>query len=151
MKLHDLRPDPGAKKERKRVGRGTGSGHGKTSGRGTKGQGARSGGGVRPWFEGGQLPLVRRFPFKRGFKNRSRVEYAEINLDRLERFTPGTEVTLQSLVDRGLLRDLEQPVVILGRGELTRNLIVHAHRFSESARQKIESAGGQAIVETMGG
>lgn len=143
MKLHDLRPDEGATKKRKRVGRGRAAGQGKTAGRGMKGQGARSGGGKGPYFEGGQLPLVRRLPFKRGFTNIFRIEYQEVNLDLLEdRFNKGDEVTPQALFEARLVRDAEQPVVILGRGDLTKALNVSAHRFSKSAREKIEAAGG---------
>ncbi len=143
MKLHDLRPDKGAKKERKRVGRGISAGQGKTSGRGTKGQGARSGGGKGAYFEGGQLPLVRRLPFKRGFTNIFRVEYQEVNLDDVARvFQKGDEVTPESLAAKGLVRKADQPVVILGRGELDAALTFKAHRFSGSAREKIEQAGG---------
>ncbi len=143
MKLHDLRPDPGARKKRKRVGRGTGSGRGKTAGRGTKGQNARSGGGVRPGFEGGQLPLIRRLPKLRGFKNPFKVHYVPVNLDRLsERFEAGEEVTPESLHARGLLGEPDSPVVVLARGEVDKPLHVKAHRVSASARQKIEAAGG---------
>jgi large subunit ribosomal protein L15 len=143
MKLHDLRPDEGAKKNRKRVGRGISAGQGKTSGRGTKGQGARSGGGKGAYFEGGQLPLVRRLPFKRGFTNIFRVEYQEVNLDDLTRvFGKGDEATPESMAAKGLIRKGDQPVVILGRGEIEVALTVKAHRFSGSAREKIEKAGG---------
>jgi large subunit ribosomal protein L15 len=143
MKLHDLRRDPGSRKKRKRVGRGTGSGYGKTAGRGTKGQGARSGGGKGPYFEGGQLPLVRRLPFKRGFTNIRKVYYRPINVDQLvERFAPGAEVDPLSLAVVGLIKKPTDPVVILGRGDIDYALTVKAHRFSESARAKIEAAGG---------
>lgn len=143
MKLHDLRPDEGAKKKRKRVGRGRGSGYGKTAGRGTKGQNARAGGGVPPYFEGGQLPLVRRLPFKRGFTNIFRTAYQEVNVDQLEdRFEAGDEVTPETLAAAGLVREATEPVVVLGRGELGAAFTVKAHRFSKSARQKIEDAGG---------
>lgn len=143
MKLHDLRPDEGATKKRKRVGRGHGSGHGKTAGRGTKGQNSRSGGGVSPYFEGGQLPLVRRLPFKRGFSNIFRTNYQEVNIDQLEdRFEAGAEITPEALAAAGLVRDANEPVVILGRGELGTAFTVKAHRFSKSAREKIEAAGG---------
>jgi large subunit ribosomal protein L15 len=148
MKLHDLRPAPGAKKERRRVGRGVAAGQGKTAGRGTKGQNARAGGGVKPYFEGGQLPLVRRLPFKRGFTNIRRVAYAEINLDQLGGFTKKTPVTPEALVAAGLIRDLEKPVVILGRGELDRPLTVRVHRISKSAQEKIEKAGGTVELLT---
>jgi len=143
MKLNDLRPDEGATKKRKRVGRGTGSGRGKTSGRGTKGQNARSGGGVPNYFEGGQLPLVRRLPFKRGFTNIFRIEYQEVNIDQLQdHFKSAAAVTPESLEEAGLIREHDQPVVILGRGDLKKKLKVSAHRFSKSARAKIEEAGG---------
>ena len=146
MKLHDLRPAPGSKRRRKRVGRGIAAGQGKTAGRGTKGQGARSGGGKGPYFEGGQLPLVRRLPFKRGFTNIWRVEYAEVNLDRLERFEQGAEVSPETLAEAGIIKSPRKPVVILGRGELSKPLTVKAHRFSASARAKIEAAGGSVEV-----
>jgi large subunit ribosomal protein L15 len=143
MKLHDLRPDPGSRKKRKRVGRGTGSGHGKTAGRGTKGQGARSGGGKGPYFEGGQLPLVRRLPFKRGFTNIRKVYFKTVNVDQLvERFAPGAEVDPVSLTVVGLIKKPTDPVVILGRGEIDYALTVKANRFSKSAKAKIEAAGG---------
>ncbi|GAB4575866.1 MAG: 50S ribosomal protein L15 [Anaerolineae bacterium] len=144
MKLHDLRPNPGAKKEKTRVGRGIAAGKGKTAGRGTKGQNARSGGGKGPYFEGGQLPLARRLPFKRGFTNLFRIEYQEVNLDTLaERFDDGAEVTPETLAAAGAIRDAEKPVVVLGRGELNKKLTVKAHRFSRTAREQIEAAGGK--------
>jgi large subunit ribosomal protein L15 len=143
MKLQDLRPDPGATRKKTRVGRGIAAGKGKTAGRGTKGQGARSGGVKGPYFEGGQLPLVRRLPFKRGFTNIFRIEYQEVNVDFLEeRFMDNEVVTPSILAERRLIRDADRPVVILGRGELSKKLTVHAHRFSESAVEKIEKAGG---------
>ena len=146
MKLHDLRPDPGSRKQRKRVGRGTGSGHGKTAGRGTKGQGARSGGGKGPYFEGGQLPLVRRLPFKRGFTNIRKVYFKTVNVDQLvERFAPGAEVDPVSLTVVGLIKKPTDPVVILGRGDIEYALTVKADRFSESAQAKIEAAGGSIV------
>ena len=146
MKLHDLQPAPGSKKRRKRVGRGIAAGQGKTAGRGTKGQMARSGGGKGPYFEGGQLPLVRRLPFKRGFTNIWRVEYAEVNLERLEQFEAGSEVTPETLVEAGIIKSASKPVVILARGDLDKKLRVKAHRFSASARAKIEAAGGTVEV-----
>ena len=146
MQLHELKPAPGSRRARKRVGRGLGSGHGTTAGRGTKGQKARTGGGVSPYFEGGQLPLVQRLPQKRGFTNRNRVEYAEVNVGVLARFAPGTEVTPDLLYERRLVRDDRRPVKILGDGELAHPLTVRAHKFSASARVKIEAAGGQAVV-----
>lgn len=146
MKLHDLQPAPGSKKSRKRVGRGPAAGQGKTAGRGTKGQGARAGGGKGPYFEGGQLPLVRRLPFKRGFTNIWRVEYAEVNLDRLGQFDNGAEVSPETLFEVGLIKSSNKPVVILARGDLDKKLTVKAHRFSASARAKIEAAGGAVEV-----
>ena len=144
MKLHDLRPAPGAKKRRMRKGRGIAAGKGKTAGRGTKGQNSRAGGGVRPYFEGGQLPLVRRLPHKRGFRNRSRVEYVSVNLGLVTELEG--EVTPETLAEAGLIRKASLPVVILGGGEIDCALTVRAHRFSASARSKIEAAGGVAEV-----
>lgn len=146
MKLHDLRPAAGSKKDRKRVGRGISAGQGKTAGRGTKGQGARSGGVKGPYFEGGQLPLVRRLPFKRGFVNIWRVEYAEVNLDRLADFAAGDEVSPETLVAAGVIKSAAAPVVILGRGQLERPLTVKVHRCSASARAGIEAAGGTVEI-----
>jgi len=146
MKLHDLRPAAGSQKRRKRVGRGVAAGQGKTAGRGTKGQGARSGGGKGPYFEGGQLPLVRRLPFKRGFTNIWRVEYTEVNLDRLNKFETGAQVSPEALYEAGIIKSANKPVVILARGDLDRKLTVKAHRFSTSARAKIEAAGGTVEV-----
>lgn len=143
MKLHDLRPAKGSKKARKRVGRGIAAGQGKTAGRGTKGQNARSGGGVRTYFEGGQLPLVRRLPQKRGFTNIGKVYYKPVNLDQLDRFAAGSEVTPQTLAEAGIIKSACEPVVILGRGDLDKALTVKAQRFSASARAKIEAAGGR--------
>jgi large subunit ribosomal protein L15 len=142
MKLHDLRPAEGAKKRRKRVGRGIAAGQGKTAGRGTKGQAARSGGTKGPYFEGGQLPLVRRLPFKRGFTNIFKVEYIPVNLYRLEDFAEEQEVSPESLAAAGIIKSASLPVAILGQGEIDRPLTVRAHRFSASARAKIEAAGG---------
>ena len=148
MKLHDLKPAPGSKKKRKRVGRGMASGTGKTSGRGMKGQGARSGGGKGPYFEGGQLPLVRRLPFRRGFNNIHRIEYKPVNLDRLqEKFGESQqEVTPESLVEAGIIKRSDKAVAILGRGEVSSALTIKAHRFSKSAQEKIEAAGGTVEV-----
>ncbi|WP_054950985.1 50S ribosomal protein L15 [Numidum massiliense] len=145
MKLHELKPAPGAKKTRKRVGRGIGSGHGKTSGRGQKGQNARSGGGVRPGFEGGQNPLIRRLP-KRGFTNRNRKEYAIINLDELSRFEEGSEVTPELLLEQKVVKNLKDGLKVLGDGDLNIKLTVKAHKFSKSAAEKIQEAGGTAEV-----
>lgn len=147
MKLHELRPNPGAKHRRKRVGRGIAAGQGKTAGRGTKGQNARSGGGVRPYFEGGQLPFYRRFPYKRGFTPPNRVEYSEVNLDQLAaKFEANAEVTPETLAAVGLVSEPKRPVVILGRGEINIPLKVKVHRISQSARAKIEAAGGQVEI-----
>ncbi len=142
MKLHELRSPQGARKSRKRVGRGISAGQGKTAGRGTKGQGARSGGGKGPFFEGGQLPLVRRLPYRRGFTNIFKVDFVPINLYRLERFDANSEVSPDTLAEAGLLKSPEMPVAILGQGGIDRPLVVKAHRFSASARAKIEEAGG---------
>jgi len=145
MKLSNLKPAPGSTKERKRVGRGDGSGHGKTAGRGHKGQGARSGGNVAPGFEGGQMPLQRRLP-KRGFHNPFRVAVAVVNLKQLETFEAGTEVTPEMLAEKGLVRRRDRLVKVLGDGSLTKALTVKAHRFSDAAKAKIEAAGGEAEV-----
>jgi large subunit ribosomal protein L15 len=142
MKLHHLRPPKGTKTNPKRVGRGTGSGHGKTSCRGQKGQNSRSGGGVRPGFEGGQMPLARRLP-KRGFKNIFRVEYQVVNVSRLDVFESGTEVNPEGLLTRRMIRKKEKPVKILGKGEIALPLTVKVHAVSETARKKIEAAGGR--------
>ena len=143
MKLHDLRPAEGSTKKRKRVGRGTGSGKGKTSGRGTKGQKSRTGGGVRPVFEGGQLPLVKRLPKMRGFNNRFKVYYVAVNLDELDRrFEANTEVTSAALCGAGLLGRESDPIVVLGRGEVTKVLHLKVHRISAGAKEKVEAAGG---------
>ena len=147
MKLHDLRPNPGAKKKRKRVGRGIAAGQGKTAGRGTKGQGARSGGGKGPYFEGGQLPLARRLPFKRGFTNINKVYYKPVNLEQLAQFDfDGADVTPEILTAVGLLKKVTDPVVVLGNGELSVALTVKAHRFSASAKETIEAAGGTVEI-----
>ena len=143
MKLHDLKPDKGSKRKRTRVGRGIAAGKGKTAGRGHKGQGARSGGGKGPYFEGGQLPLVRRLPFKRGFTNIFGITYQEVNVDTLEaRFDDGAVVDGTTLVDAGLVRNATEPIKVLGRGELKKKLEVHANKFTKSAAAKIEEAGG---------
>lgn len=129
------------------MGRGIAAGKGKTAGRGIKGQGARTGGGKGAYFEGGQLPLVRRLPFKRGFTNIFRIEYQEVNVEYLEdRFEAGAEITPQALAASGLVRDADKPVVILGRGDLTKKLKIHAHRFTKSALEKIIAAGGTGEV-----
>ena len=144
MKLHDLRPAEGSTKRRKRVGRGISAGQGKTAGRGTKGQNSRTGGGVKPYFEGGQLPLVRRLPHTRGFTNIFRVNFQVVNLDTLEaKFDSGAQVTPAALVERGLI-DHVRNVKVLGRGDLKKALSVQAHVFSASAKEKIVAAGGTA-------
>ncbi len=145
MRLHELRPAPGSVKEPKRKGRGTATGQGKTSGRGQKGQGSRSGGGVRPGFEGGQMPLHRRLP-KRGFTNIFAKNYAEINIETLNRFEDGTEVTPELLKETKVLKNLGDGVKVLGNGELTKKLTVKAAKFTESAVKKIEAAGGKVEV-----
>jgi large subunit ribosomal protein L15 len=145
MKLHDLRPPKGAKKRRKRVGRGIAAGQGKTAGRGTKGQNARSGGGVRPYFEGGQLPLVRKLPFARGvgFSNPWKMEYKPVNVGRLVKyFEDGAVVTPETLAEVGIIKSSRELVAILGEGELDRAYTIRAHRVSASAQAKIEAAGG---------
>jgi large subunit ribosomal protein L15 len=145
MKLHELRPAEGSKKSPKRIGRGTGSGWGKTAGRGQDGQNSRSGGGTRPGFEGGQMPLYRRLP-KRGFTNIFAKEYACINVDRLNIFENGTEITPELLLERRVIRKLYDGVKILGNGNLEKNLIVNASKFSKAAAEKIEAAGGKVEV-----
>jgi large subunit ribosomal protein L15 len=145
MKLHELRPAPGSKKKPKRVGRGHGSGHGKTSGKGHKGVLARSGNSNMAGFEGGQMPLARRLP-KRGFHNPFRVEYSIVNLQVLSTLTDVTEITPQVLYDKGIVRKKSKPVKVLGVGDLTKPIVVEAHKFSQSALQKIQEAGGQAKV-----
>jgi large subunit ribosomal protein L15 len=146
MKLHDLKPNQGSKKNRKRVGRGYGSGTGKTAGRGTKGQNARSGGGVPLWHQGGDTPYYRRMPKKPGFKNFARIEFQEVNLEYLSQFRKNSEVNPEVLREVELINTLSRPVVILGRGELKKPLKVKAHRFSRKAKEKIEKAGGTAEV-----
>jgi large subunit ribosomal protein L15 len=145
MKLHELAPAPGSRHVKKRVGRGIGSGTGKTAGSGHKGQKARSGGGVRPGFEGGQNPLFRRLP-KRGFNNLNRKEYAVVNLDELNNFTAGTEVTPEVLMEYGIVKNSKSGIKILGNGELTVQLTVKANKFSQSAVDKIQAAGGKTEV-----
>ena len=145
MKLHEMSIIPGSKKKRNRVGRGIGSGNGKTAGKGMKGQNSRSGGGVRPGFEGGQMPLYRFLP-KRGFKNVWGKEYAEVNVATLNRFEDGTTVDPVALVEAGILKNVRDGVRILGNGELERKLTVVAQGFTKSAQQKIEAAGGKVEV-----
>lgn len=142
MKLADLKPAAGSNKKRKRVGRGDGSGRGKTSCRGHKGQGARSGGNTRPGFEGGQMPLQRRLP-KRGFRNPFKIEAAVVNLDQLETFPSGSEVTPELLAQRRLVRGNRPRVKVLGDGVLSKPLTVKAHGFSAKAKEKIEACGGK--------
>lgn len=141
MRLDDLRPAPGATHSRKRIGRGQGSGQGCTAGRGHKGQKARKSGGTRPGFEGGQTPLYRRLPQRRGFRNAGRKEYAVVNVADLERFEAGTEVTPDLLVENGLVKKLKDGVKVLGEGEITKNLTVRAHKFSKTAQEKLTAAG----------
>lgn len=145
MKLHELGPAPGAKRERRRLGRGIGSGLGKTSGKGHKGQNARAGGGVRPGFEGGQMPLQRRIP-KRGFNNVFKKKFDLINLDVLNRFDDGAEVTPELLYAHRLASPASDGVKVLGDGELTKKLTIKAHRFSKSAEEKISAMGGRVEV-----
>jgi large subunit ribosomal protein L15 len=146
MKLHELKPNEGSKKNRKRVGRGISAGQGKTAGRGMKGQNSRAGGGTSLWHQGGNLPFFRRLPFKRGFTNINRLEYNEINLDQLEGFSPKAEVTPETLAEARLIRDPRKPIVILGRGDVEVALTVKAHRVSSGARAKIEAAGGSIEI-----
>lgn len=147
MELHSLSPKPGSRKARKRVGRGPGSGHGKTAGRGHKGAGSRSGTTRRRNFEGGQMPLVRRLP-KRGFTNIFRTEHAIVNVAQLERFPNGSEVTPDVLLAEGIVSKLGDGVKVLGKGSLTRKLTVKAHAFSKKAKELIEAAGG--VCEVIG-
>lgn len=148
MKLHDLRPaEGGGVKAKKRLGRGIGSGTGKTSGKGHKGQNARSGGGVRPGFEGGQMPLFRRIP-KRGFTNIFKKQYATVNVDVLNQFENGADITLETLAEKGIVRisEAKDGLRILGNGDLNVSVNVKAQHFTKSAAQKIEAAGGKAEV-----
>lgn len=145
MKLHELKPAEGSRKDRKRLGRGIGSGQGKTAGKGHKGQNARSGGGVRLGFEGGQTPLYRRLP-KRGFTNFARKEYAIVNLDTLNRFVDGTEVTPELLIESGVVSNEKAGIKILAKGTLEKKLTVKAHKFSSAAKEAIEAAGGNTEV-----
>ncbi|MDI9505271.1 MAG: 50S ribosomal protein L15 [Candidatus Excrementavichristensenella sp.] len=145
MKLHELKPAFGSTTAPKRLGRGTGSGLGKTSGKGHKGAKARSGGGKRPGFEGGQMPLTRRVP-KRGFHNPFRIEYVAINVDRLEIFEDGMTVSPVELIQYGIIKNVRDGVKILGDGELTKKLTVQANKFTATAKEKIEAAGGKAEV-----
>lgn len=144
MKLNELQPAAGARKDRTRAGRGISAGRGKTAGRGQKGQNSRSGGSKRPYFEGGQLPLVRRLPRLGGFTNLWRVEYVPVNVESLNIFAAGQEVTPEILFAVGLVKSLNMPVKVLGDGTLDRALTVKAHKFSAAAREKIVTAGGAA-------
>jgi large subunit ribosomal protein L15 len=144
LKLNDLKPPRGARKNRTRVGRGNGSGHGNYSGKGMKGQKARSGGGVRVGFQGGQLALIKSLPMIRGFTARSHKEFQLVNVDQLAGFEDGAEITARALVDAGLIDYADRPFKVLGRGEVESAMTVVADRFSESARAKIEAAGGTA-------
>jgi large subunit ribosomal protein L15 len=146
MRIHDLRPADGSVKSKKRVGRGRSSGHGKTSGRGTKGQLSRSGGGKGPGFEGGQNPLQRRLPKLPGFKNRFKKVFALVNVADLEQFDNGTVIDTEKLLAEGLIKKIDIPVKVLGDGDLSKKLIVKAAAFSAGAKEKIEQAGGQAEV-----
>jgi len=145
MKLHELKPAEGSRQVRNRVGRGTSSGNGKTAGRGQKGQKARSGGGVRLGFEGGQTPLFRRLP-KRGFTNINRKEYAVVNVELLNRFEDGAEVTPVALIEAGIVKNEKAGIKVLGNGTLNKKLTVKAHKFSASAKEAIENAGGTTEV-----
>jgi len=144
MQAHQLKPPRGAKHARKRVGRGDAAGQGSYSGRGLKGQKSRAGNKPRRFFEGGQTRLWKRLPFRRGFRNPFRVEYSPVNLDDLARFDAGSEVTPEALKEKGILRSLRRPVKVLGGGELKKSLTVRAHKFSLTAKEKIEAAGGSA-------
>lgn len=145
MKLHELSPAPGSKKVRTRVGRGLGSGLGKTAGKGHKGQNARAGGGVRPGFEGGQMPIYRRLP-KRGFYNKFGNEYTEVNVQELNRFEDGTVVDPVILIEAGVIKNVRDGIRILGNGELQKSLTVRANGFTKSAMEKIQAAGGKVEV-----
>ena len=145
MKLHEIKPAPGSTKRRKVVGRGRGSGSGTTAGRGGKGQTARTGSGIPAWFEGGQMPLIRRLP-KRGFTNIFKRHYTIINIKSLARFEPGQDITPALLVSQGMIRSRHNGIKVLGTGTLTKALTVHAHKFSQSAAAKIEAAGGKVQV-----
>ncbi|TET26324.1 MAG: 50S ribosomal protein L15 [Dehalococcoidia bacterium] len=144
MRQDELSPAPGSKKSRKRVGRGDGSGHGTYSGRGCKGQKSRAGYKMRPGFEGGQLPLIKRLPQKRGFTNIFRTEYSTVNIGKLKVFKSGSEVTPQKLVDAGIVKTLRYPIKILADGDIGHPLVVKANKFSAAAKAKIEAAGGKA-------
>lgn len=146
MKLHELREPEGTKRPRKRKGRGIAAGQGKTAGFGTKGQGARSGRGGRLYFEGGQLPMVNRLPIKRGFRNPRRIEYAVVNVGKLNRFDAGTVIDVDTLVAAGLVRADGLPVKVLGAGDIDRALVIRVDACSETAKAKVEAAGGSVEV-----
>ncbi|MBD3325096.1 50S ribosomal protein L15 [candidate division KSB3 bacterium] len=148
MKLHKLTYAEGAKPKKKRVGRGPGSGHGKTCGKGHKGQKSRSGSGIHPWSEGGQMPLQRRLP-KRGFTNIFKKDFELVNLNRLEeKFDEGTEITIDRLKQANLISTLKKPVKVLAKGDVTKAFHVHAHAFSQNAIEKIKAAGGDITIDT---
>jgi large subunit ribosomal protein L15 len=144
VRQDNLSPIPGSKRPRKRVGRGNSSGHGTYSGRGIKGQKSRSGNKVRPGFEGGQLPLIKRLPEKRGFTNIFRIEYSIVNVDKLNNLASESELTPEKLLAAGLVKSLKRPIKILGNGEIKHPVVVKANRFSAAAKAKIEAAGGKA-------
>jgi len=144
--LSDLVPNEGSNRKRKRVGRGTGSGHGKTSGRGTKGQKSRSGPGIRPGFEGGQLPIQKRMPYKRGFTNIYKANWEIVNLDTLEEHGLSGDITPETLYARGVIRGLEFPIKILGSGEISKPVAISVHAVSASAKERIEAAGGSVTL-----
>jgi large subunit ribosomal protein L15 len=144
MMEHQVAPSKGARKNRKRIGRGDAAGQGSTAGRGNKGQNSRSGGGVPPWFEGGQLPLIKGLPMKRGFHNPFKIYYSLIKIETLNDFDAGERITPELLLEKGYLRNLNSPVKIVGDGEITKVVTVVASRFTQSARQKIEAAKGTA-------
>lgn len=146
MKLHELGPNPGANRKKTRVGRGISAGKGKTAGRGTKGYGARRGGGGKLYRQGGNLPFFRSLPFKRGFINHFRTEYVEVNVAKLAQFSAGAEVTPDVLVEAGVVRDLTLPVVLLAQGNLNHALTVKVHRASKAAVAKVEAAGGKVEI-----
>ena len=143
MMEHQLVPGPGARKRRNRVGRGDAAGQGSTAGRGMKGQKSRSGKGPRPGFEGGQLPLIKGLPTKRGFRNPFKTHYSLVELATLDKFDPGDRVTPELLLQRGYLRNLKQPIKVVANGEVTKSVVVAAHKFTQTARQKIEAAEGR--------
>lgn len=146
MKLHDLGPNPGANRKKTRVGRGIAAGKDKTAGRGTKGEGARTGGGGKLYRQGGNLPFYRSLPFKRGFVNIFRTEYAEVNVERLAGFAANSDVTPETLVEAGIVRDLTKPVVLLGQGEVKTPLNIKVHRATKTAVAKVEAAGGKVEI-----